>query len=185
MKIYTKTGDNGETGLPGGGRVPKDAAVTEVCGAVDELNSALGLARANQVPSDVDRLLNRIQSQLFDLGAEVARLGSETNSGCRIDAADIRDLEEAIDHFDAELPPLRNFILPGGTLSAAELHFARSVCRRAERSLVGLRRESPRLSPQILVYLNRLSDLLFVLARLVNYRAGQPETIWQDTGHRA
>ncbi len=184
MKIYTKTGDEGETGLPGGGRVPKDATVTEVCGTVDELNTALGLARAALVPDDVDRLLDRIQSQLFDLGAEVARLGAETNSGPkywvpRINAAEVRALEEAIDHFDAELPPLRNFILPGGTPAAAVLHFARAVCRRAERWLVGLMRESPQLSPEILVYLNRLSDLLFVLARLVNVRAGQPETIWR------
>ncbi len=185
MKIYTKTGDAGETGLPGGGRVPKDATVTEVCGTVDELNTALGLARADRVPDDVDRLLDRIQSQLFDLGAETARLGAETNSADHeymvpgIDAADVRALEEAIDHFDLELPPLRNFILPGGTHAAAELHFARAVCRRAERCLVRLRREVPGLSPEILVYLNRLSDLLFVLARLVNARAEQPETIWR------
>ncbi len=185
MKIYTKTGDKGETGLPGGGRVPKDAAVTEVCGTIDELNTALGLARAALAPEDVDCLLDRIQSQLFDLGAEVARLGAETNSGDpeywvpRIDAGDVRALEEAIDRFDTELPPLRNFILPGGTSAAAALHFARAVCRRAERLLVGLMRESPRLSRETLVYLNRLSDLLFVLARLVNVRAGQPETIWR------
>lgn len=179
MKIYTKTGDSGETGLPGGGRVPKDAKVAEVCGTVDELNTVLGLARAARVPDDVDRLLDRIQSQLFDLGGEVARLGAETNSGCRIVAADVRALEDAIDHFDAELSPLRNFILPGGTCAAAELHFARAVCRRAERWLVGLRRETPGLSSEILVYLNRLSDLLFVLARLVNGRAGQTETIWR------
>jgi cob(I)alamin adenosyltransferase len=180
MKIYTRTGDAGETGLPGGGRVPKDAAVTEVCGTVDELNTVLGLARAAGLPDDVDRLLDRIQSQLFDLGAEVARLGAETNSACRIDAAQVRGLEEAIDRFDAELPPLRNFILPGGTHAAAQLHFARAVCRRAERWLVGLRRETPELSAEILVYLNRLSDLLFVLARLVNARAGQTETIWRQ-----
>jgi cob(I)alamin adenosyltransferase len=191
MKIYTKTGDAGETGLPGGGRVPKDAAVTEVCGTVDELNTALGLARAARVPDDVDRLLDRIQSQLFDLGAEVARLGADSKSGDpqptqgtgrpvpRIDAADVRALEEAIDHFEAELPPLRNFILPGGVVAAAELHFARAVCRRAERWLVGLMRETPRLSAEILIYLNRLSDLLFVLARLANVRAEQPETIWR------
>jgi cob(I)alamin adenosyltransferase len=179
MNIYTKTGDTGETGLPGGGRVPKDAAVTEVCGTVDELNTVLGLARAARLPEDVDRLLNRIQSQLFDLGAEVARLGTATDSGCRIAAADVRALEQAIDHFDAELPPLRNFILPGGTCAAAELHFARAVCRRAERWLVGLIREVPGLLSEILIYLNRLSDLLFVLARVVNTRAGQQETIWR------
>jgi cob(I)alamin adenosyltransferase len=184
MKIYTKTGDAGETGLPGGGRVPKDAAVTEVCGTVDELNTALGLARAARLPDDVDRLLDRIQSQLFDLGAEVARLGVATDSACRIDAAGVRAMEEAIDHFDAELPPLRNFILPGGTYAAAELHFARAVCRRAERRLVGLMREVSGLSPDILIYLNRLSDLLYVLARLVNARAGQPETIWRRHDER-
>jgi len=179
MKIYTKTGDKGETGLPGGGRVPKDATVAEVCGTVDELNTTLGLARAARLPEDIDRLLDRIQNQLFDLGAEVARLGAEKHSGSQIAAADVQALEAAIDHFDLELPPLRNFILPGGTWAAAELHFARAVCRRAERRLVGLRREVPGLSAEILVYLNRLSDLLFVLARLANVRAGQPETIWQ------
>jgi cob(I)alamin adenosyltransferase len=179
MKIYTKTGDAGETGLPGGGRVPKDAAVTEVCGTVDELNTVLGLVRAARVPDDVVRLLDRVQNQLFHLGAEVARLGAETKSECGIEAADVRALEEAIDQFDAELTPLRNFILPGGTLAAAQLHFARAVCRRAERRLVGLRREAPLLSALTLVYLNRLSDLLFVLARLVNARAGQPDSVWR------
>jgi len=180
MKIYTKTGDKGETGLPGGARVPKDAAVTEVCGSVDELNTILGLARATRLPDDVDRLLDEIQIQLFNLGAEVARLGTETNSGCRIDTADVRGLEGAIDLFDAEVPRLRNFILPGGTIGAAHLHFARAVCRRAERSLVGLMRQAPQLSAETLIYLNRLGDLLFVLARLVNARARQPETIWQS-----
>jgi cob(I)alamin adenosyltransferase len=179
MKIYTKTGDAGETGLPGGGRVPKDAAVTEVCGNADELNTVLGVARAAGLPDDVDLLLDRIQSQLFDLGAEIARRGAATDSACRIDAADVQGLEEAIDHFEAELPPLRNFILPGGTPAAAQLHLARAVCRRAERSLVSMMREVPSLSPQILIYLNRLSDLLFVLARLVNVRAGQAEIIWR------
>jgi cob(I)alamin adenosyltransferase len=179
IKIYTKTGDAGETGLPGGARVPKDAAVTEVCGGVDELNTVLGLSRAAGLPNDVDRLLDRIQSQLFDLGAEVARLGAASDSACRIGDADVRTLEKAIDRFDVELPPLRNFILPGGTPAAAHLHFARAVCRRAERSLVGMLREVPGLSRDLLIYLNRLSDLLFVLARLVNVRAGQAETIWK------
>jgi cob(I)alamin adenosyltransferase len=179
MKIYTKTGDSGDTGLPGGGHVPKDAAATAVFGNVDELNTVLGLARAAGLPDDVDRLLDRIQSELFDLGAEVARMGAKSDSACRIDAADVRNLEQAIDQFDAEPPPLRNFILPGGTAAAAELHFARAVCRRAERSLVGLMRGVPELSQEILIYLNRLSDLLFVLARLVNFRAGRAETIWR------
>ncbi len=177
MKIYTKTGDRGDTGVPGG-RVPKDAAVTEACGTVDELNTALGLARASGLPDDVDGVLERIQSQLFDLGAEAARLGAASKA-CPIDAAAVRALEDAIDGFDAELPPLRNFILPGGVRAAAELHFARAVCRRAERRLMSLMRDFPNLSMEMLIYLNRLSDLLFVLARLVNVRTGRAEAIWR------
>ena len=172
MKIYTKTGDSGDTGLPNGGRVPKDAAVTEVSGSIDEVNTVLGLTRAVGVPEDVDCLLARIQSDLFRLGAEVARLGAGSPGDSRIEAAAISALEEAIDRFDAELPPLRNFILPGGTWAAAQLHFARAVCRRAERRLVGLRREVPAVSLQGVVYLNRLSDLLFVLSRAVNCALG-------------
>ncbi len=145
MKIYTKTGDTGESGLPGGGRVSKDAAVMEVCGSADELNTAIGLARSAGLPHDVDALLDRVQSQLFDLGAEAARLGAASNAAPHIDVSDVRALEEAIDQFDAELPPLRNFILPGGTAAAAALHFARAVCRRAERALVGLMRQCPAL----------------------------------------
>ena len=129
--------------------------------------------------NDVDPLLDGIQSKLFDLGAEVARLGKTSGSSPSVGAADVQNLEEAIDRFDAELPPLRNFILPGGTPAAAQLHFARAVCRRAERRLLGLMRECPGLSTELLVYLNRLSDLLFVLARLANVRAAQPETIWK------
>ena len=180
MKIYTKTGDAGNTGLPGGARVPKDALVTEVCGTVDELNTSLGVARAAAMPTDVDQLLDGVQSRLFDFGAEIARLGSEAAPG--IDTGHISALEQAIDRFDVELPPLRNFILPGGTPAAAELHFARAICRRAERLLVSLMREQPKLSQELLVYLNRLSDLLFVLARLVNVRAGHVETIWRRGG---
>jgi cob(I)alamin adenosyltransferase len=181
MKIYTKTGDKGETGLPGGSRVPKDSIVTEVCGTIDEANTAIGMARAAGLPGDVDALLDSIQSKLFDLGAEAAGRGTASKCTFRITPADSHALESAIDRFDAELPPLRNFILPGGTAAAAALHFARAVCRRAERHLVTLLRECPELSPETMIYLNRLSDLLFVLARLVNTRAGQPETIWKST----
>ena len=180
MKIYTKTGDKGQTGLPGGGRVPKDAIVTEVCGTIDEMNTAIGVARAAGVSGDVDALLDQIQSKLFDLGAEAAGRGTASNCSQRVTAADSQALEQAIDRFDAELPPLRNFILPGGTAAAASLHFARAVCRRAERHMVTLLRECPELSAEILIYVNRLSDLLFVLARLINTRAGQPETIWKS-----
>jgi cob(I)alamin adenosyltransferase len=185
MKIYTKTGDTGDTGLPGGARIAKDAVVTEVFGTIDEFNTALGLARAAGLPEDVDLLLDGIQSQLFDAGAEVGRLGTVdlkgSSSAVRISAEQIDDLEKAIDRFEMELTPLRNFILPGGTPSAAMLHFARSVCRRAERRLVSLLRDQPGLSPNLLIYLNRLSDLLFVLARLANHRAGQAETIWKPS----
>jgi cob(I)alamin adenosyltransferase len=179
MKIYTKTGDDGQTGLPGGRRVPKDAAVTEVCGTIDELNTAIGMARAGGVPEDVDVLLNSLQSELFTLGAEIARQGATSVSTPQIDSSNTLALEAAIDRFETVLPPLRNFILPGGTVTAAQLHFARAVCRRAERRLVALMRECPGLSDEILIYLNRLGDLLFVVARLVNLRAGQPETIWE------
>jgi cob(I)alamin adenosyltransferase len=179
MKIYTKTGDTGETGLPGGVRLPKDAGVPECCGTVDELNATLGMVRAGELPSDIDQLLERIQSQLFDLGAEIARQGADAPGMPAVGPEHIRALEEAIDRYDAELPPLTNFILPGGTPAAAGLHFARTVCRRAERRLVSLRREIPALAPHLVVYLNRLSDLLFVLARLANARAGQPETLWR------
>ena len=117
------------------------------------------------------------------LGPKWAKLGAESNSPCRIEPDDVRGLEEAIDHFDAELAPLRNFILPGGSLAASNLHFARAVCRRASGVLVGLMRDVPiALSSQLMIYLNRLSDLLFVLARLVNSRAKQAETIWRKHG---
>jgi cob(I)alamin adenosyltransferase len=182
MKIYTRTGDGGETGLPGGRRVAKDAAVPECCGTIDELNATLGLVRAAAPPQDVDALLTRVQHHLLDLGAEVARLGEPAPSGPAIGESHVRWLEEAIDRYEAELVPLSHFILPGGAPAAAALHFSRTVCRRAERRLVALTHETPSLSPRPVVYLNRLSDLLFVLARTANARAGRPDVIWQKDG---
>jgi len=169
MKVYTRTGDRGETGLIGGARVPKDAPRLEVCGTLDELNAVLGLARSEDLPEDVDRLLRRIQAELFVLGAQLA--GDKASE--RGDLPSVEGLEEAIDHYDAQLPPLQQFILPSGSRAAAALHMARTVCRRAERrlvTLIGLDESQHAAGP--LVYLNRLSDLLFVLARAVNAADG-------------
>jgi cob(I)alamin adenosyltransferase len=164
MKIYTRSGDAGQTGLPGRARVPKDAPELEVCGTLDELNATLGLARAESLPEDVDRLLHRIQEDLFSVAADMIFDDSH-----RIGQSHVADLERAIDHYDAKLEPLGGFIVPGGTRAAAATHVARTVCRRAERRIAALARDPERQPPPlILAYLNRLSDLLFVLARFLN-----------------
>jgi len=181
MKIYTKTGDDGETGLFGGPRVRKDAPRIEAYGTVDELNSVLGMARAETMPSEIDGLLARVQNQLFNVGAELATPQPEKLSIARIGPAEIAALEEAIDHHELTLDPLKQFILPGGVRGAALLHLARTVCRRAERSLVTLAALEP-LSGALLIYLNRLSDLLFVLARAVNRHQGHPDEPWRQDG---
>ena len=183
MKIYTKTGDAGQTGLLGGPRVAKDAPRIEAYGAVDELNATLGLARAEQPPAEIDRLLARIQHELFDLGGQLAapdpaRFGLSTPG-----PDDVGVLEAAIDGFEAQLEPLKQFVLPAGTRLAALLHVARTVCRRAERRLVSLAALEP-VSPHLIVYLNRLSDLLFVLARTANRLAGQPDVPWSKQAER-
>jgi cob(I)alamin adenosyltransferase len=179
MKIYTKTGDRGETGLYGGGRVRKDAPRIEAYGTVDELNAVLGMARAEPLPAEIDGLLARVQNELFDVGAELATLDPAAR-GPQIGEPQIAGLEQEIDRFEAHLPPLKQFILPGGTRAAAALHLARTVCRRAERRVLTAAAidEAP-ISAQIVVYLNRLSDLLFVLARAANQAAGQPDVAWQ------
>ncbi|HEX3658850.1 MAG TPA: cob(I)yrinic acid a,c-diamide adenosyltransferase [Pirellulales bacterium] len=178
MKIYTKTGDDGQTGLFGGPRVAKDAPRIEAYGTVDELNAVLGIARCAQLPADVDALLARVQHELFDLGAELATPDPAKFNMRGLGAAQIQTLEQAIDTFEAELAPLKQFILPGGTLGAAQLHLARTVCRRAERRIVALAAVEP-IASELVVYLNRLGDLLFVLARLANARAGQQDVLWQ------
>jgi cob(I)alamin adenosyltransferase len=176
MKIYTKTGDEGETGLWGGDRVLKDHVRIEACGAIDELNAFLGLARAETLPQEVHGVLDRVQHELFVLGAEVAA----PRGSLHIAESRVAQLEQDIDGFDSRLPPLHNFILPGGVRSAATLHAARTVCRRAERRVVHLAAtpEQP-VSETALCYLNRLGDLLFVLARYANASAGLKDVVWR------
>lgn len=179
MKIYTKTGDAGDTGLFGGPRVSKDAPRIEAYGTVDELNSAVGLARACGLGAAEDALLGTIQNDLFDLGAQLATPDPAAHGTALVGARHIADLEAAIDHYEARLAPLKTFICPGGTLPAAHLHLARTVCRRAERRLVTLSGQAnEQVSSDAIVYLNRLSDLLFVLARAVNQMAGVGDTQW-------
>jgi cob(I)alamin adenosyltransferase len=179
MKIYTKTGDGGQTGLFGGGRIRKDDARVEAYGDVDELNAALGLARAQLVDPELTGHLGRIQEELFCLGAELASPhGTKARTAVPpLEARWAEAMEQAIDAWEAQLPPLRMFILPGGSPGAAGLHWARTVCRRAERRVVALA-AAAEVDPLALVYLNRLSDFLFVAARVVNHRAGILEILW-------
>ena len=181
IKIYTKTGDRGQTGLFGGGRVDKDHPRVEAYGDVDELNAVLGMARAVELMPRIDEVLVPIQRDLFGIGALLATpdLGKmqQQLEKAAIDERRIRELEAAIDAGEAELEPLRAFILPGGTPKAAALHVARTVCRRAERRVVHLRHEIE-IPDVVVIYLNRLSDLLFVLARVANRRAGAGEVTW-------
>ena len=181
MKIYTRTGDAGDTGLFGGGRVPKDDPRVEAYGDVDELNAVLGLARSAELMPRIDEVLVPIQRDLFSIGALLATPDRDKMeqhlTKARISEERIAELERAIDDCDRELEPLKAFILPGGTQKAAALHVARTVCRRAERRVIHLQREVE--IPQIVVvYLNRLSDLLFTLARFANARAGAGEVTW-------
>lgn len=176
MKIYTKTGDKGSTGLWGGQRVSKNSLRVEAYGSVDELNAVIGLARAHGLPADLDELLSCVQSELFVLGSDLASPG-ESERIPRINNDQVMRLEHEIDQFENELPQMRNFILPGGTLAAAHLHHARTVCRRAERHIVTLT-QTEAINPQIPPYVNRLSDWLFVLARLANTRAGVEDVPW-------
>lgn len=183
MKIYTRTGDAGDTGLWGGLRVAKDSLRVHAYGSVDEANAAIGVARAGGADAQLDQLLAQLQDQLFVLGSDLATPG-EAASIPRIGAAEVGQLEQLIDALERELEPLRQFILPGGCAVAASLHSARTICRRAERWAVGLAREEP-VNPQALVYLNRLSDLLFVLARSANARAGVADVPWSSPRHSA
>jgi cob(I)alamin adenosyltransferase len=180
LKIYTKTGDAGETGLVGGSRVAKDHARVAACGEVDELNAVLGVVTAQIDDKGMSRLLAAVQRDLFAAGAQLAdpkQRIAERKPKAAISASRVRALERSIDRHGAELAPLRAFILPGGSPAGASLHLARTVCRRAERSVVRLSRDAP-VEATLLVYLNRLSDLLFVLARHANHRLGQPEDRW-------
>ena len=182
-KLYTRTGDTGQTALFGGGRVAKDHPRVEAYGAVDELNSTLGVA-ISALPDRSGRVaaaLQSVQNELFNLGSELAsETGRKAEAGRLFLApeAKIAALERLIDEYDARVPPLRTFILPSGSQAGALLHLARTVCRRAERAVVRLAREEP-VNPAILTYLNRLSDLLFVLARYVNKSERRRETAWK------
>jgi len=181
MKIYTRRGDRGETDLFGSGRVAKDHVRVEAYGAVDELNAALGLCAAASAQPDVRALVEQLQRGLFALGAYLATPDPrhrEASATRPPDDAEIAALEQRIDAFEQELPPLKRFVLPGGTPAAAALHLARTVCRRAERAAVSLDR-TERLGADALRYLNRLSDLLFVMARVENRRAGMADVEWE------
>ena len=171
-KIYTKTGDDGTTGLGDGTRVAKDSARVAAYGTVDEANSTIGLLLASDMPDDVRDLLTRVQHQLFDLGGELCIPGHAA-----ISDADVEALEARLDHYNDDLPPLKDFILPGGGEAAARCHVARTVVRRAERDTVTLSRHDA-VRPQAIRYLNRLSDLLFVLARVLARASGHGEVLW-------
>ncbi len=174
-KIYTRSGDEGETGLFGGGRVPKDHPRVEAYSTLDEVNSVLGLLAAH-LEGELAEIVRGVQRTLFDIGAELAtpEAGRVPALGAEATAA----LERYIDRWEGELDPLKTFILPGGTRLAAICHLARSITRRAERRVVTLAR-TEMINPEIIRYLNRLSDLIFVLARLLNRRAGTPDVLWE------
>ncbi len=176
MKLYTKRGDDGHTDLFGGGRVAKDDSRVASYGEVDETNAAVGVALASCADPELISMLRRIQSDLFVLGAELATPAQKQPS-MTIGDEDVTRLEQWIDQASDEVQPLRSFILPGGTACAAALHFARTVCRRAERAAVSLAGKEP-LRPTVLLYLNRLSDLLFAWARLANHRAAVADIAW-------
>jgi cob(I)alamin adenosyltransferase len=179
LKIYTKTGDDGTTGLLGKGRVRKDDLRIETYGTVDELNAALGVARSHKPDPEADAFLARLQNELFAVGSALADPNPSGPFHHAITADHVARLEEAIDAMESELPKLTQFILPGGSTVAAQVHLARTVCRRAERLAVGLANQpGESVSEHLLVYLNRLSDALFVLGRAVNCRAGVEDSPW-------
>ena len=173
-RLYARTGDDGTTRLSDGSTVPKAHPRVEACGALDELNSHLGVVRSALGDRDIDRIVGSVQALLFEVGATLADPKADT---VRIDDADVAWLEQEIDRATAECSPLRSFILPGGAAAAAHLHVARTVCRRAERAVVALA-DAAGVSPVVVRFLNRLSDLLFALARLANRRAGVDDVLW-------
>jgi len=181
LKVYTRRGDAGDTDLFGGGRVGKEDVRVEAYGAVDEANAAIGVAAAHSAHADLHAICRDVQDRLFDLGGTLATPDAEKRqrSGVpAVGAADVEALELHIDALETELPPLQRFVLPGGSPAAAAFHVARTVCRRAERRCVALHRREP-LEPASLGWLNRLSDLLFVMARVENHRAGAADVPWR------
>ena len=178
MKIYTRTGDTGETSLFDGTRARKDDARVDAYGEIDELNAWLGFIVASKPDPDIERELQQIQRDLFAVGAQLAdpsqKLGAHRGKAF-VKEDDVLRLEQLIDRLDTEVPPLQHFILPGGAPAGASLHIARTVCRRAERRIVAL---TPPVAPILITYVNRLSDLLFAMARAINHRGSLPETEW-------
>ena len=172
-KIYTRTGDDGTTGLGDGSRIDKDSLRVEAMGTVDELNAVLGILLTDTLPANISHMLIMIQHDLFDLGGELSIPGHTLLPSHRIDA-----LEQLLDTLNAELSPLKEFILPGGTVAAAYCHLGRTVCRRAERILIALNRQQ-NIGPVAIPYINRLSDLLFVMSRSLNKSAGSDDVLWQ------
>jgi cob(I)alamin adenosyltransferase len=177
-KIYTRTGDDGSTGLGDGSRTQKDSLRVEAFGTIDELNSFIGLLLSHSLPSKISDFLSGIQHDLFDLGGEICVPGREA-----LTADYVTRIENALDDYNAELAPLKEFILPGGTQTASLCHVIRTVCRRAERRLISLKREQP-VSTQAICYLNRLSDFFFVLARYLNSDQEKDDVLWQPGRHQ-
>jgi len=179
-QIYTRTGDEGTTGLTDGTRVTKDDLRVQAMGSVDELNSAIGMVLTEAIPEAVRAQLTPIQHRLFDAGGELSMPGTSM-----LERQDVDDLEAALDELNADLPPLQNFIMPGGTRAAAQAHLARAICRRAERDTVALHRHGPAINVHTLHFLNRLSDLLFVVCRLLARVDGREEVQWQPRRPRS
>ena len=177
-RIYTRTGDDGTTGLSDGSRTPKDAIRIDVIGEIDELNSALGLVLAEDLPQEMRASLLAVQNDLLDLGGELCLPGHSI-----INEGHVGRLEEELEHLNATLPALKDFVLPGGSRAAAAAHLSRTICRRAERRVVTLAR-SEAVAPQVRQYLNRLSDLMFVVARALNLHAGGADVLWQQGKNR-
>lgn len=184
MKIYTRTGDDGSTGLYGGDRVSKASARVSAYGCVDELNAVLGWVRAASPPAAIDEVLSQTQDACFRLGAELASAPNADPGVPLVDGSDIAAFENAIDALESELPPLRTFVLPGGSEAASRLHVARTVCRRAEREVVALGAQHT-VRSEAVHWLNRLSDLLFVQARFANHDAGVQDVPWDPKGRGA
>ena len=179
-RIYTRTGDEGKTGLVGGARISKDSSRVVAYGNVDEFNSVLGLVRAVSQNREINSLLEELQRDLFTVGADLASPSEDSRTVPRITKDMVASMEKTIDKFQEELPSLKVFILPSGGQAGALLHFARSVARRAERNIVALAR-TDKINENLIPYMNRLSDLLFVIARVMNYREGQSETEWHPS----
>jgi cob(I)alamin adenosyltransferase len=185
VKIYTRKGDAGETGIWGGVRLSKDDLRMEAIGAVDECNATIGVVLAHELPQRVADLMRQVQSTLFIVGSDLMAPDRSGPGGSlpRVSDADTSRLEQAIDELELELPPLRNFIVPGGTVTAAHVHVARTVCRRAERQVTRLARRGDPVSDAVRAYLNRLSDFLFVAARYLNHTTGAGDVVWSRSSN--